>query len=56
MVKIEAVEPQTVAHGRGLYTQAIAVEAGRYPTNTLLVVGGLAHPDFLIEVEAIAVI
>ena len=29
---------------------------GEYPTNTLLIVGGLADPDLLIEVEAIAVV
>lgn len=27
---------------------------GRYPTTTLVVVAGLAHEDFLVEVEAIA--
>lgn len=30
--------------------------SGRYPTNTLLVVGGLADRDLLIEVEGIAVL
>jgi enamine deaminase RidA (YjgF/YER057c/UK114 family) len=30
--------------------------SGKYPTNTLLVVGGLADPELLLEVEAIAVL
>ena len=29
---------------------------GVYPTNTLLIVGGLADPDLLLEVEALAVL
>ena len=29
---------------------------GNYPTNTLLIVGGLADPDLLLEVEAVAVV
>lgn len=28
----------------------------QYPTNTLLIVGGLADPDLLLEVEAVAII
>lgn len=28
--------------------------AGGYPANTLLIVEGLAHPDFLVEIEAVA--
>ena len=30
--------------------------SGAYPTNTLLIVNGLADPDLLLEVEAIAVL
>jgi len=30
--------------------------SGVYPTNTLLIVGGLADPDLMLEVEAIAVL
>lgn len=33
-----------------------SVFAGAFPPNTLLFISGLAHPDYLIEVEAVAVI
>ncbi len=33
-----------------------SVFVGEFPPNTLLFISGLAHPDYLIEVEAVAVI
>ena len=49
-----ALIPQFAEIRKELYPELFP--GGRYPTNTLLAVEGLAHPDFLIEVEAIAVI
>lgn len=42
-----------IATRRKLYTELFP--DGRYPANTLLIVAGLAHQDYRLEVEAIAV-
>lgn len=39
---------------RRLYKEMLP--GGQYPTNTLLIVAGLADPDYRVEIEAIAVV
>ena len=52
-VTIYIVNPHDVAKARGLLTTYFA---GEPPASTLCVLRGLAHPGFLVEVEAIAVV
>jgi enamine deaminase RidA (YjgF/YER057c/UK114 family) len=50
-VTVLLTRPQDVAANRTIRDRALL---GAQPASTLMIVAGLAHPDLLIEVEAIA--